>query len=322
MFWLLIPNGFNTQDMAKLSGKQFCNNYSSTLIKAHGPAAIFLISSNKQNLCQLNYHHKENNPSICIKHDEILIDPLLFYIKYKKLIQYPNEVFILSSGILSQSFTQDNNQCESSNYEQILNMIDTPLPPSNHQSINEQIYLKNKKLSKILYVLNLNKKIRKNYFKNYFIGSTKILLERRQLPAYLNYVFIFHRTNLQVEYNRKRANSSSHFGSNCHIEFVRNLSKLSTENNIKNLFFHSDKIKCIPPRIVQKSRVWVYHIDDNHIHTYYQDILAGKINDITNGANNSYSPRSMSSEAQKIRCKKSIGTGRMDCNGGLEKSEL
>ncbi|CAF1031799.1 unnamed protein product [Adineta steineri] len=53
-----------------------------------------------------------------------------------------------------------------------------------------------------------------------------------------------------------------------------------------------------------------------------QDILAGKINDITNGAKQWYSPRSMPSEAQKIRCKKSVGIGRMDSNGGLEKSEL
>ncbi|CAF0853622.1 unnamed protein product [Adineta steineri] len=195
----------------------------------------------------------------------------------------------------------NNSQCESSNYEQILNMIGTS-PPSNHQSINKEIISK------------------KNDLKNYFIGSPKILLKQRQLPSYLNYVFVFHRTNLQVEYNRKRVNSSSRFGPNCQIEFVKNLSKLSTENDLKNLFSNSDKIKCIPARIVQKSRVWVYHIDDNHTHTHPQDIIAGKINDITNGANHRYSPRSMPSEAQKLRCKKSIGTGRMDCNGGLERS--
>ncbi|CAF4379203.1 unnamed protein product, partial [Adineta steineri] len=148
IFWLLLPNGSNTQHISsisqinsqslflkrvqrdqfdfhqlpfqsllKLSGKKFCNQYSSRLIKAHGPAAIFPLSSNKQNLYQLNYHHEggirywyiipsderkkfeilfqENNPSICIQHDEILIDPLLFKkynIKYKKVIQNSGEI--------------------------------------------------------------------------------------------------------------------------------------------------------------------------------------------------------------------------------------
>ena len=46
------------KSLLKLSGKQFCNKYSSTLFKAHGPASIFTLSSNKHNLCQLNYHHE------------------------------------------------------------------------------------------------------------------------------------------------------------------------------------------------------------------------------------------------------------------------
>ncbi|CAF1016670.1 unnamed protein product [Adineta steineri] len=131
MFWLLIPNGFNTQN-----------------VSTHELAAIFLISSNKQNLCQLNYHHEggvrywyiitveqrkkfedlfqENNPSICIEHDEILIDPLLFdkhNIKYKKVTQKPNEILILSSGILPQSFTQDEILSESIDFAFMINSI-------------------------------------------------------------------------------------------------------------------------------------------------------------------------------------------------------
>ncbi|CAF1162180.1 unnamed protein product [Adineta steineri] len=423
MFWLLLPNGFNTQDISsisiiknktlflkrihrnqfdfhqlpyqsllKLSGKQFCKKYSSTLIKAHGPVVIFPLSSNKQDLCQLNYHHEgdaQTNPSICLGHDEILIDPLLlnkYNIRYKKVIQKPNEILILSGGILSQSFTQNeilcesihfalpswfynefpknsslchcklssnlnkdesidlsvyndesiqgyiqkylqlntnqdkdlsfldnineedflmnicdesmtfsqfnnetdfnelfssndffndifmnNNQCESSNNAEILNIIDTP-PSSNDQlsRIKNQCEIDCKK---ILYLLNLNKKIRKNDLGSYFIGSTKILLRQSQLPPHVNYAFIFHRTNLQAEYNRKRVISSSHFRSNCQIEFVKNLSQLSnknevnekwnivitqipenvTENDLKNLFFNSYQIKYIPARIVQKS---------------------------------------------------------------------
>ncbi|UJR18817.1 hypothetical protein I4U23_021944 [Adineta vaga] len=205
-----------------------------------------------------------------------------------------NELF--SSKDFVNDIFMDNNQTESSNYEQILNMIDTPPPSSlNDQSINKEIYLKNNKLSrvtnhnefilrkkndqceidikKVLYVSNLNKQIRKNHLRSYFIGSTKIIFKQSQLPPHLNYAFIFHRTNLQAEYNRKRAINSSRFGSNCQIEFVKNLSELSnenefnenwnivvkqipenvTENDLKKLFFNSNQIKYIPARIVQKS---------------------------------------------------------------------
>ncbi|CAF1287532.1 unnamed protein product [Adineta steineri] len=473
IFWLLLPNGFSTQHISsisqinsqslflkrvqrdqfdfhqlpyqsllKLSGKEFCNQYSSTLIKAHGPAAIFPLSSNKQNLYQLNYHHeggirywyiipseerkkfedlfKENNSSRCIEHDQILIDPLLFQkyeIKYKRVIQNSGEILILSGGILSQSFTQDEILCESIHFglpsyfsdefyknsylchckfesnshkdksidfdlynyeniqkyiqkylqvntqqnedstldkdrsflinineedflmdtsstsmtstqihnetdfnelfssedffndisinnnepvsltsEQILNILDIPSSSSNDQSINKQTYSKTNKLSritnhnefiikkatnnqyevdlkKILYLSNLNKQITKNHLRNYFIGSTKIIFKQSQLPPHLNYAFIFHHTNLQAEYNRKRAISSSRFGSNCQIEFVKNLDELSnenelnekwnivvkkipenvTENDLKNLFFNFNQLKYISARNVQKS---------------------------------------------------------------------
>ncbi|CAF1184521.1 unnamed protein product [Adineta steineri] len=472
MFWLLLPNGSNTQNISsisiinsqtlflkrvqrdqfdfhqlpfksllKLSGKKFCNQYSSTLIKAHGSATIFPLSSNKQNLYQLNYHHEggirywyiipseerkkfeilfqENNPSICIEHNEIIIDPLLFQkyeIKYKRVIQNSGEILILSAGILSQGFTQDKTICEaihfalpnyfydqlnknsslchcmlSSNFnndesidfnlyndeniqgyiqkylqpnthqnedsqldkdtsfltnineedflmdicdgstkfpqihtetdfnelfssedfpndifmntnesvsltsEQVLNILDIPSSSFNDQSINKQIGSKNNKFSritndnefiikrnnnqceidvkKILHLSNLKKQITKTDLQFYFIGSTKIILKQSRLPPYSNYAFIFHRTNPQAEYNRKRAISSLRFGSNCQIEFVKNLEELSnenkvnenwnivikqipenvTENDLKNLFFNSNQIKYIPARIVQTS---------------------------------------------------------------------
>ncbi|CAF0912182.1 unnamed protein product [Adineta steineri] len=99
MFWLLLPNGFNTQDISK------------------------------------------TNPSRCIEHDEILIDPLLFNkynIKYKKVTQNPHEILILSSGILSQSFTQDEIQCES---------IDFALPSWFYDQFTENSSLCHCKLS-------------------------------------------------------------------------------------------------------------------------------------------------------------------------------
>ncbi|CAF4274372.1 unnamed protein product, partial [Adineta steineri] len=361
---------------------------------------------------------QENKPSICVEHDEIIINPSFFdkfNIKYKKVTQKVNEILILSCGILSQSFTQDEILCESIHFglpswvfdqftrnsslcrcklpsnsnkdesvdmnlyndeaiqkymqkyfqinihqnkdselneaipfldninkedllmdicnesmqfsqfhneadfneilssedfpndifmnnnepvsltsEQILNILDIPSSSSNNQSLNKQTYSKNNKLSritnhnefiikktnnqyevdvkKILYLSNLNKQITKNHLKNYFIGSTKIIFKQSQLPPHLNYAFIFHHTKLQAEYNRKRAISSSHFGSNCQIEFVKNLSELSNENELNEKWniviqqipeniseddliklFNCQKIKYIPSRIVPKS---------------------------------------------------------------------
>ncbi|UJR18773.1 hypothetical protein I4U23_005679 [Adineta vaga] len=471
MFWLLLPNGSSTQDISsissipnqsvflkrvdrdqfdfhqlphrsllKLSGKEFCNNqYSSTLIKAYGPGAIFPLSLNKQNLYQFNYHYqggirywyiilsneriklenlfKENYPSICLEHDEILIDPLLlnkFNIKYKRIIQKPKEILILSSGIFSQGFAQDEMLSESihfalpswfydhftknssschcklssnlgtnesidlnlyndkniqeyiqkylqiniyqnedsksdtditcddnntneddflmnifdesidimkysqfdnetdfnelclsedlfddifmdNNQSEPLNTTETPPSPSNNQLTNQQIHLKKKKFSriidrskfiittndnqseidvnKILYLSNLSEQISRNELRNYFIGSTKIILKQSRLPPYLNYAFIFHRTHIQAEFNRKKVIHSSCFGSNCKIKFIKNLSELSnenkcdenwnivikqipenvTENDLKKLFFNSNQIKYIPSRMVQKS---------------------------------------------------------------------
>ncbi|CAF1285200.1 unnamed protein product [Adineta steineri] len=202
--------------------------------------------------------------------------------KLFSLKDFPSDIFM------------NTNRCESSNYEEILNMIDRP-SSFNHQSINEQIYLKNNRLSriatysefiikknhdqckidvkKILHISNLHKQITKNDLRSYFIGSTKIILKPSRLASYLNYAFIFHRTNLQAEYNRKRTIKSSQFGSNCQIEFVQNLSQFSnenelnenwnivvkkipenvTENDLKKLFFNSNRIKYIPARNIQKS---------------------------------------------------------------------
>ncbi|CAF1635158.1 unnamed protein product [Adineta ricciae] len=127
-----------SQSLLKLLGKKNLHDYSSDLIKAHGPAAIFPLSSTKQNLCQFNYLHRGSkrfwyiiptkqrfvlqnlmqqiHPEISLESDQILIDPILFNehgIKYYEVTQNANEILILSSGILSQSFTEDEILCES-----------------------------------------------------------------------------------------------------------------------------------------------------------------------------------------------------------------
>ncbi|CAF1586948.1 unnamed protein product, partial [Adineta steineri] len=207
-----------------------------------------------------------------------------------------NELFSLEDSL--NDICMNNNQSVSLTSEQILSILDIPSSSSslssNDQSINKQTYSKTNKLSritnhnefikkkatnnqyevdlkKILYLSNLNKQITKNHLKNYFIGSTKIIFKQSQLPPHLNYAFIFHHTNLQAEYNRKRAISSSRFGSNCQIEFVKNLDELSNKNELNEKWniaiqqipenvtendliklFNCQKIKYIPSRIVPK----------------------------------------------------------------------
>jgi hypothetical protein len=49
-----------------------------------------------------------------------------------------------------------------------------------------------------------------------------------------------------------------------------------------------------------------------------EDILRWKIPDPTGEANHWYSPFSMPKDAQSSQCKRPVGTGIMDCSGGLE----
>ncbi|CAF1016685.1 unnamed protein product [Adineta steineri] len=162
-----------------------------------------------------------------------------------KFSQFDNELF--SSKDFLYDIFMDNNQCESSNYEQILNMIDTP--PSNLQSINKEIIT--------------------------FISVTHGAMDVNALARCI-----------MSEASTGNRNEQIAIGFACQ----RNRNHASNQ----------------PP---------TYNVTK-----LAQDILARKINDTTNGANHWYSPRSMPNETQRFRCKKPIGTGHMDCNGGLEKS--
>ncbi|CAF0876039.1 unnamed protein product [Adineta steineri] len=136
-----------------------------------------------QKYLQLNTH--QNEDSTLDKDTSFLIN-----INEKDLlmdIYFGNDIFM------------DNNRSESANYEQIPNMIDTPSSSNDQLSrITNQCEID---VKKIIYLSNLNEQITKNDLRSYFIGSTKIILKQSQLPPYLNYVFIFHRTNLQAQYN-------------------------------------------------------------------------------------------------------------------------
>ncbi|CAF1189052.1 unnamed protein product [Adineta steineri] len=165
-------------------------------------------NSNKDDTIDMNLYNNENIQKYIENEDSKLGEDILFLDNINerffmdisnKSMTFPeidneidfNELFSLED--FSNDIFMNTNQCQSSNYEEILNMIDTP-SSSNHQSINEQIYLKNNRLFTILHLSNLNKQITRNDLRSYFIGSTKIILKPSRLPSYLNYAFIFHRT--------------------------------------------------------------------------------------------------------------------------------
>jgi hypothetical protein len=120
------------QSLLKLGGNQLLNQFVPSLIRAHEPGAIIPLNSTEKHLCSFIYHHfggprhwyiipydqrkdletitlKENSLN-CLDHNQLLIDPSFFdkyNIRYHRIIQYPTEIVILSSGALSQSFFQD-----------------------------------------------------------------------------------------------------------------------------------------------------------------------------------------------------------------------
>ncbi|CAF1273187.1 unnamed protein product [Adineta steineri] len=106
--------------------------------RANSPGAIFPLSSAKQHLSSIDYHHeggnhqwyvipayerkaletliKKENLSVCFDHGNIFIDPLLLdknHIRYHRILQCPNEFVVLSAGTLAQSFTEDTSWSES-----------------------------------------------------------------------------------------------------------------------------------------------------------------------------------------------------------------
>jgi hypothetical protein len=130
--------GLPKQSLLKLGGSQIINQFVPCLTKSHGPGANIPLNYTRQHLSSLIYHHcgsarhwyiipnseiedleqlilNEKLP-VCLNHNQLLIDPEVFDkygIRYHKIIQYPTEFVILSSGSLSQSFFEDSSWNES-----------------------------------------------------------------------------------------------------------------------------------------------------------------------------------------------------------------
>jgi hypothetical protein len=129
-----LPN----QSLLKLGGSKLTRQFVPCLKRAHGPGSIFPLNCDKERLFSINYHHEggnhhwyfipnhqrnnlkklinQQNCSFCIDHGQLFIDPLVLdknNIRYHRIIQRPNEFIVLSSGTLSQSFTEDASWTES-----------------------------------------------------------------------------------------------------------------------------------------------------------------------------------------------------------------
>lgn len=120
------------QSLLKLCDDNLLHQFVPSLIRAHGPGAIFPLASARQRLFSFNYHHEggirywyiipaserkalehvfqQSENSGCLDHGQILIDPLMldkYKISYYRLTQRPHEIVVLAAGTLSQSFTED-----------------------------------------------------------------------------------------------------------------------------------------------------------------------------------------------------------------------
>lgn len=119
------------RSLLRLCDSKLLHQFVPSLIRTHGPGAIFPLNSAHQRLFSFNYHH-EGGPcywyiipaserdnlqhilqqqqmnSVCIDHGHLLINPLMldqYHIRYHRIVQYPNEIVVLGAGVLSQSFT-------------------------------------------------------------------------------------------------------------------------------------------------------------------------------------------------------------------------
>jgi hypothetical protein len=118
--------------LLKLGGSKVLRHCVPSLLRAHGPGAIFPLASADHRLFSIDYHHeggnrqwyiipaderqklelvlKRQNSSICLEYKNLLINPSLFdkyHIRYHRLIQHPNEFVVLAAGALAQGFAEN-----------------------------------------------------------------------------------------------------------------------------------------------------------------------------------------------------------------------
>lgn len=126
------------QSLLKLVGTKMINQFMSSLFRAHGPGATYPLSSARRRLFSLVYHHQggprhwyiipayerealtallcRESGTTCFEHKKFLIDPQVLdkhHIRYHRIIQYPNDIIVLSAGTVTQSFTEDASWSES-----------------------------------------------------------------------------------------------------------------------------------------------------------------------------------------------------------------
>ncbi|CAF1011895.1 unnamed protein product [Adineta steineri] len=137
------PSHFNIhrlpeQSLLQLGGNKVTQQFVPCIKRAHGPGSISQMTTAKQHLFSIDYHHEggarhwyiiphyqrkslqkiinRHNSSCCLDHGQILIDPSVLdnnRIRYHRIIQRSNELVVISAGTLTQSFTENANWSES-----------------------------------------------------------------------------------------------------------------------------------------------------------------------------------------------------------------
>ena len=127
-----------SQSLLKIGSRKVTQRFVPCVRRAHGPGAIFPLTSARQRLFSIDYHHEggahhwyviptrerevlerivnKRKSSICLDHGKLLIDPSMLdrnRIRYHRIVQYPNEFVVLSAGTLAQSFTEGASWSES-----------------------------------------------------------------------------------------------------------------------------------------------------------------------------------------------------------------
>ncbi|CAF4610535.1 unnamed protein product [Rotaria sp. Silwood2] len=126
------------QSLLRVGGTKVTRHFVPYVRRAHGPGAIFPMTSACQRLFSIDYHHEGGahhwyiipsrerkflqelidhyKSSMCLDHAQLFIDPSVLdknHIRYHRVIQRSGECVVLSAGTLAQSFTEDASWSES-----------------------------------------------------------------------------------------------------------------------------------------------------------------------------------------------------------------